>query len=160
MCTTGRTPGSSSRVATRRISPGWPSRYATRCDPHTEQKRRRLPGEDSNDDSRSRPLSHLKRSRLTRAVEVKAAALDFLHVRQWQCPIGPSSWSISYRTVPQRQLPFMASLNSFVDDIGASFPELPAFDRRDSRALRLGGRRFQPAASCRRAAPSPRVTRH
>src|SRR5262249_36310279 len=51
MCTTGRTPGSSSRVATRRISCGWPSRSATVCDPQMEQKWRRLPGDASNDET-------------------------------------------------------------------------------------------------------------
>jgi len=51
ICAAGRSPGSSSSVATRTITRGWPGRSATRCDPHNEQKRRILPGDDSNDES-------------------------------------------------------------------------------------------------------------
>src|SRR5207244_2109092 len=42
----GRTPGSSSRVATRRMTCGSAGRSASTWLPHTEQKRRSLPGED------------------------------------------------------------------------------------------------------------------
>jgi hypothetical protein len=107
MWATGRAPGSSSSVATRRMIFGWLCRSAIRCDPQDEQKYRNLPGEDSNDERRSWPLVHLKCSRLTHAVGANGAAWAFRQEWQWQWPIGPSNWSASYWTAPHRQLPFM-----------------------------------------------------
>jgi hypothetical protein len=47
MWPSGLRPGSSSSVATRRITVSLPARRATSCVPHVPQKKRRLPGDDS-----------------------------------------------------------------------------------------------------------------
>jgi hypothetical protein len=38
-------------------------------------------------------------------MDEKAEPCAFLHVRQWQCTIGPAGASTSYATLPHMQLP-------------------------------------------------------
>lgn len=91
MFTAGRTPGSSSSVATRRMTCGCPTHSAIRCVPQREQKCRSLPGDDSNEASAVSPCNQRKSARSTRAVEANAAACAFRQVRQWQWPIAVAS---------------------------------------------------------------------
>jgi hypothetical protein len=65
------------------------------CDPHLVQKRRSLPGEDSKPARSSSPLVQRKCSRGTAEMDEKAEPCAFLHVRQWQCTIGPAGASTS-----------------------------------------------------------------
>src|SRR4029079_13326527 len=61
-----------------------PSRSATICEPHCEQKYRVLPGEESKPLSRLSPLIQRKRSRGTLVTVEKADPCVFRQVRQWQ----------------------------------------------------------------------------
>src|SRR5690242_19633470 len=81
-------------------------------EPHTLQKPRRNPGEDSKYLTRSSPRTHRKSSMRTRARLRNAALCAFRHLEQWQWPARISGPVISYLTPPHRQLPRMTDMHS------------------------------------------------
>ncbi|MHC2281142.1 hypothetical protein ACVME8_007785 [Bradyrhizobium diazoefficiens] len=77
---------------------------AMMCEPQRVQKRRNLPGEDSNAASSS-PRTHRNAARGTGITLENAEPCVLRQVWQWQCTKGAGSASTSYATAPHRQLP-------------------------------------------------------
>ena len=112
MCSDGLTPGSSSRVATLNIRYRRSGCSDRMWEPQVAQKRRNLPGDNSYAFRLSSPEIQRNRSRGIPAAEVKAVAWALRQVTQWRWRIGKSIASISYWTVPHKQLPLRTHFTS------------------------------------------------
>ena len=93
--TCGRSVTGVSRQPSRSSTTGCATRSAIRCEPHRVQKRRNLPGEDSNAPSSSLPRVQRNFSRGTAVTDEKAAPCVLRQVWQWQCTMRSSGASAS-----------------------------------------------------------------
>jgi hypothetical protein len=87
------------------MTSGGPGRRLMMGEPQLRQKSRCTPGEDSKSPKLSLPETTLNSDAGICAAAKKADPLAFRQREQWQRLMGPISPAISYRTVPQRQLP-------------------------------------------------------
>jgi hypothetical protein len=87
------------------MTSGGPGRRLMMGDPQWRQNSRWTPGEDSKSPKLSLPATTLNSEAGICAAARKADPLALRQREQWQMLMGPISPAISYRTVPQRQLP-------------------------------------------------------
>src|SRR4051812_46664100 len=139
----GTCPGSSSSVATRRMTVSLPGCRAMICVPQRLQKWRSLPGDDGYAVSMSAPDSHRKCSCRTVADVLKAAACALRQVRHEQCRMGESSCETSYRTCPQRQLPRIGDVLRRKGDEDAPVKQLASSGRACKHVARVGPARLR-----------------